>query len=943
MGNKLDNHVGIVRLLLNDMDKTDEESIEECINKLKMIFPELTSSDVEWIKVKILSIFSHHLDMGTMITDNSQDPWFMARTKDCEMFYSERNRQYLLQYRDLSPDVVSKLDSITDIIMDGFGDPKKESFARRGLVMGDVQSGKTNTYTRLCCKAVDVGYKMIILLTGTLESLRRQTQSRMDEGLVGKDSAVFIKKKATEPIGVGKINSERDDFAVFTHTEGDFKEKNAESLNIPITDLKSPVLLVIKKNAKIINNLATWLETHKSGMIKSPLLLIDDEADNASINTSDVDVTAINNGIRKVLSMFQRNTYVGFTATPYANIFINPDDDKDLYPKHFIYCLKSPSNYVGPRSVYQEDGHHHYMLKTIHLDENQYNTGLPELPYKHSKEHRLQRIPDSLREAINCFLVSCAIRDLRGMTSDHMSMLINASRFTDVQESIKDIVEQKIYQIKTAVEVNSKLNVNEALSDPSIYDLYMAWKNNYGGLEYSWVQIQNALSAAIKPIIVRSVNQKTGAKTLNYEDYKKDGLRIIAIGGNSLSRGLTLEGLCVSYFYRRAQSYDTLMQMGRWFGYRDGYSDLCKIWMTEESIEWYDGISFATEELKREFELMFALGKTPEVFGMRVRNDISGMLVTARNKMRYAGDELVIKSLDGIPVWTSSISVGNEIIEKNEQLTVELIKKLKSVKKPIYNKVTKNYVFPNVSFNFVKDFLKNYQYPETENRLFDRDAIINMINEGTLAINWDIAIQHGSGETYARLEKEGISVAKSRRTSYKVRGKSEDEYNIRFNSASLLTPFSMAEGIFNDYSSDSEVPSGIEEDLLDGSRERIEKLERIYLDNLRKAGADDIPNNPPMKAYLSTSKRRPLMLIIPLQLGVNSGTSNNIDKEEIEKIKESQKKLIDRLNTNAVPIGVALGFPMFAEYGSNYLVIKYKTTAVYEKNKGNEDLDEEDE
>ncbi len=941
MTNKLDNYAGIVSLMLENMGKSDEESIDKCIGNLKMIYPQLTPLDIEAVKKRILAIFSHHLDMGTMITDSSQEPWFMARTKDCEMFYSERNRQYLLQYRNLSPDVVSKLDSITDTIMDGFGDPKKESFARRGLVMGDVQSGKTNTYTRLCCKAVDVGYRMIILLTGTLESLRRQTQGRMDEGLVGKDSAVFIKKKATEPIGVGKINAERDDFAVFTHTESDFKEKNAESLNIPITDLKSPVLLVIKKNAKIINNLATWLETHKNGIIKSPLLLIDDEADNASINTSDTDVTAINNGIRKVLSMFQRNTYVGFTATPYANIFINPDDDKDLYPKHFIYCLKSPSNYVGPRSVYQEGGAYHYMLKTIYLDEDHYYTGLPELPYKHQKEHEMKSIPESMREAINCFVVSCAIRDLRGMTAAHMSMLINASRFTAVQESIKDIVEQRMYQIKTAVEVNSKLPIEEALSDPLIDDLHSAWENNYGHLEFTWEQVQNVLSAATKPITVRSVNQRTGAKTLNYDEYKKDGLRVIAIGGNSLSRGLTLEGLCISYFYRRAQSYDTLMQMGRWFGYRDEYSDLCRIWMTEESIEWYDGISFATEELKREFEIMFALGKTPEIFGMRVRNDITGMLVTARNKMRYAGDKLVIKSLDGTPVWTSSISVGNDKIEHNEQLTIDLIRKLKAVKEPIYNEVTKNCVFPDVSFEFVKDFLKNYQYPEAENRLFDRDAILDMINEGTLAMNWDIAIQHGSGDNYVRLSKEGINIAKSKRTSYKVRGKTEEERNIRFNSAALLTPSSMAEGIYNDYSLDG-VKVDVDYSNLKGSKQRIELLEKSYIDNLKKAGEEEIPDNPPMKAYLSTSKRRPLMLIIPLQLGINPGTTNK-DKEEAEKIKECQKNLLDRLNVNAVPIGVALGFPRFADYDSNYLVINYKTTRVYDENGGNEDLDEEDE
>ena len=930
-------------MMLDSQPKKDEETIDKCINLVKDMAKGLgdiiTDSEAETIKKSILAIFSHHLDMGTMITDNSQEPWYMASTAGIDMFYSKRNRKYLLQYRGLSDDVVAKLDSITDTIMDGFGDPKKESFARRGLVMGDVQSGKTNTYARLCCKAVDVGYKMIILLSGTLESLRRQTQGRMDEGLVGKDSAVFIKKNASEPIGVGKINCDKDEFYVFTHTESDFKEKTAEALNIPITDLKNPLLLVIKKNAKIINNLANWLETHNNhGLIKSPLLLIDDEADNASINTSDTDVTAINNGIRKVLSLFQRNTYVGFTATPYANIFINPDDNEDLYPKHFIYCLKSPSNYIGPMSVYQDDGKYHYMLKTIHMEMDE--KGLPELPYKHTKGFVIKKIPESLSEAINCFIVSCAIRDLRGSTNAHMSMLINASRFTDVQEAMTDLVQKRIYQIKSAVDNYSKLPVNEALTDPFLDDLHSAWKKNYTDCKFSWEQIQNALSVAAKPIIVKSVNQKTGSKSLNYDEYKGTGLRVIAIGGNSLSRGLTLEGLCISYFYRRAQSYDTLMQMGRWFGYRDGYSDLCRIWMTEESIDWYEGISYATEELKRDFDIMYANGKTPEVFGLRVRNDINGLLVTARNKMHYAGDKIVVKSVDGTSMFTSSVSVGNAKIEQNEQLLIDLIKKLVSERKPLWNEVTENYFFPHVSFEYVRDFLKKYQYPEAENRLFDREAILNMINEGSLATDWDIAIQHGVGDQYIRLDTVGISVKKGIRTSYKVRGNTEDSLNVRFNRAGLISPTNMKEGIYNDYSSDGVKIHREDKDLI-GDQKRIEKIEQTYIEWQKKNGNDVDTKNLPQKAYLFTAARRPLLLIIPLQLKVMSDTSSK-DSEESAFIRDSQKKLLQGFKEGATPIGVALGFPRLAGIDEDQLFIKYKTTKIYDQNGGNEDLDEDD-
>ena len=928
MTDRLDADFSTLCTLLKKRNNYDEKTVDECLPLLRIVSPELTDDDIEEIRKRALATFGHHLDMGTMITDNSQEPWFMARMKECKMFYSDRNREYLLVYKSISPDVVSKLDDITDVIMDGFGDPRSESFSRRGLVMGDVQSGKTSTYTRLCCKAVDVGYRMIILLTGTIESLRRQTQGRLDEELVGKDSAAFIKKNTTRRIGVGNIDP-NDEFFVFTHTEGDFKAKTAEALNLPITNLNNPLLLVIKKNSRIIENLANWLDSHRDGrLIRSPLLLIDDEADNASINTSKDSVTAINSGIRKVLSMFKKNTYVGFTATPYANIFIDPEDDQDLYPKHFIYCLRSPTNYIGPKSVYQDDGAHRDMLKVIYIPKDRQDLGLVELPYKHKKDHSLVEMPASMREAIDCFFVSCAIRDLRGQNRSHMSMLVNASRFTDVQDSIRDLVQEYVFKMKAAVEVNSKLPPEEARENSYIDGLYSAWDDNYSDLEFEWDAVQYALSSAIKPIAVRSVNQNNGAKSLNYDEYKSDGLRLIAVGGYSLSRGLTLEGLCVSYFYRRAQSYDTLMQMGRWFGYRDGYDDLCRIWMTEESIYWYEQISVATEELKREFAIMYNLKKTPDDFGFRVRSDITGLLVTARNKMRHAGDDIVRKSLDGTPVWTSSVSVGKRKVEHNEKLMFQMIDSLMKEKAPIFNKATHNWVFPNVSYVHVRSFLKEYEYPEMENILFDRDAILDMIDSELLTMNWDIAIQHGDGDKYLEAAKHGLSTQKTKRSSYSVRGQSDDDLNVRFTSASMMSPSNMSEGIFNDYTIDGEKLS-VPDCEIDGSPERIKFLKDTYLQRQLEVGNTDV-KDAPAKAYLRTSNRRPLMLLFPLQLGRKSGDTNTDKKELVESLGSS------------TPIGVALGFPLFGEESDERLIIKYKTSVVYSKMGGNDDLDEED-
>ncbi len=931
MDSDINFYTQLVRLKLQNDKKDDEESIVDAITFFQKTF-NYSDEVAEAVKKKILMVFGHTLDMGTMISDNSQEPWFLARTKTKKMALSNRNLSYLLQNPNLSPDVVSKLDSITDAIMDGFGDPEKESFSRRGLVMGDVQSGKTNTYTRLSCKAADVGYRMIILLTGTLENLRQQTQRRLDEGLVGYNTAAMVKKNAKEYIGAGQIDPDPE-VAVFTHTEGDFKEVVATQLNLPITDLNFPVLLVVKKNAKILDNLSVWLNNHRNGgLIRSPLLLIDDEADNASINTSKDNVTAINSHIRTILSYFQKNTYVGFTATPYANIFINPDDETDLYPDHFIYCLRSPNNYVSPKNIYQNEGKYHFMLKEIELSRDNLKTGLPEIPYKHTKTFELQLLPTSLKEAINCFLLSCAIRDIRGQTTAHMSMLINASRFTDVQESVRDRVEEYVFKVRTSIEVHSKLPVEEATRDEFIASLYTTWASNYQTIGYDWKVIQLALSSAVKTIVVRSVNQKNGAKQLNYEDYKNDGLRLIAIGGNSLSRGLTLEGLCISYFYRRAQSYDTLMQMGRWFGYRDGYSDLCRIWMTRESIMWYEQISYATEELKREFILMYNNKKTPREFGFRVKSDITGLMVTARNKMRYAGDDVIVKSLNGTPILTSSISTTIEKIQSNEELVFSTIQKL--MKYHIHNSVTDNDVFVDIPAEFIKDFIQQLEYPEENNIIFDRGAIIGMLDSGAISGNWDLAIQHGSGDEYNRLAELGLHIKKSNRSNYCC-----FEDRIQFYSNSLMGPSHMREGLYNNY-----LPGEILDDSfngkLDGSKERIKALESKYLDQLKEAGETDPPETPPAKAYLSTDKRRPILLIYPLDL------FHDMTDDGSENYKAKRELLIE-IGRGATPIGVAIGFPKYYVDPNNpladRLLIKYKTTVVYNKMGGNEDLDQEDE
>lgn len=311
------------------------------------------------------------------------------------------------------------------------------------------------------------------------------------------------------------------------------------------------------------------------------MLMIDDEADNASINTNkqDEDPTKINNYIRKILKLFARNTYVGFTATPFANVFIgyNTQDEMladDLFPRHFIYSLESPSNYCGAKKYFFNENSNVRFIKD-------HNEQL--FPLRHRKEWVGTELFKSFYHAINVFLLANAIRDVREIDKNtHRSMLINMSRFTKVQFVIKDIVTDYFDNMKRAVKQNCRCRKEDYMKNPYISSLYNSFAEEYEGSSWNgrsatWDEVFSILPESIKDIEIAVVNSARNSSKVDYSKHEKDGLRVIAIGGLALSRGLTLEGLCVSYFYRNTATFDVLMQMGRWFGYRDDYGDLCKI------------------------------------------------------------------------------------------------------------------------------------------------------------------------------------------------------------------------------------------------------------------------------------------------------------------------------------------------------------------------------
>ena len=610
------------------------------------------------------------MGLGVLFDSDTYTPWLADRRGEINFYYWGRYRQ-LLQEK-MSGDVVQKIDNITDKILDHLEDPHKDGkWERRGLVVGHVQSGKTANYIGVMSKAADAGYKVIIVLGGLLNSLRNQTQKRIDSDFFG-----FCTKDKKE-IGVARFDNSRRPLSLTTAVE-DFRKTTADRVQIDLNALNEPVVLVLKKNVTTLRNLQNWLNaSNKRGLSEYPMLLIDDEADHASINTNkaDRDPTKINQGIRELLKMFPRNSYLGYTATPFANIFIDPETEsemqdgemyRDLFPRDFIFSLDPPSNYIGPSAVFDDEP----TVDILHeIDDNE-----DLLPIVHGKNFVPTELPPSLKKAIKCFLLVKTIRELDGQKKKHHSMMINVSRFTDVQENLKIIVARYLSDYQYAIKNYAGLPIDDALRDSALLrELKQVWEEEFADFDqgwskrrFSWDEVQHQLNASVSSIVVLSINNKS-TDHLDYDDYP-DGRSIIAVGGLGLSRGLTLEGLSVSYFLRNSIMYDTLLQMGRWFGYRDGYKELCRIFMTAEAASWYGHISSAVEELREEFREMERLGLTPLEFGLKVRSHPAALIVTARNKMCEAEEFVCQIALAGRFAETSRLINEEEVFDYNKKV-----------------------------------------------------------------------------------------------------------------------------------------------------------------------------------------------------------------------------------------------------------------------------------
>lgn len=746
-----------IRIFLPASTSVTPEQIEDAVTQMLHV-PNFAAIDKAALIREVQAIYNIRMDEFRIIEkEESRLPWINDKKTSIEWNFWNRYRDYLQDEKNYPEAVLNQLDKLTNRTLDGLFNPDQNVLiSKYGLVVGQVQSGKTSNYTGLICKAADAGFKLIIVLAGIHNNLRSQTQLRLDEGFLGFDTQfqrAFNTGQHTIGVGIGK-NALPVHSVTSSSDNGDFSARTTQTFNT-----NEPIVAVVKKNTKVLEKLFQWLSSQASINAKGErrinnksLLLIDDEADNASINTNkDEDKsTKINEHIRNILRLFDKSGYVGYTATPFANIFI-PIEEDQLFPKDFIINIQAPSNYIGPEKVFgirvlEDDEISDEVLPIVNRIDDYQNF----VPNGHKRESELpDSIPDSLRLAIKSFIITCAIRRLRGQEMAHNSMLIHVSRFINWQDHIKELVESTFDFYRRGIEMKIPSILEEMRQvfevDTDNYKSYTTVSQQILDTElrgidsatqiHEWAEVEKQLREAAVRIQVKKINGGS-ADALNYYDHKK-GLSVIAIGGDKLSRGLTLEGLSVSYYLRASRMYDTLMQMGRWFGYRPGYVDLCRLFTSSELNEWFCHITLASEELRSEFDYMSDVaGSTPEQYALKVRTHPGVLQISASNKIRRAVN--VDVSWAGRLVESYQLQKNPIVVKSNLDATVDLISSLDANFKTNRN----NFLWKNVSPELIRPLFQKFKVPDSLVRV-DPGNLLQFIDvqiaNGELT-NWSVGL-----------------------------------------------------------------------------------------------------------------------------------------------------------------------------------------------------------
>lgn len=597
------------------------------------------------------------------------DEWLQRSSEAGENFYWKRLERFLSQEltekygRERAGRIVRSIDEATLVIMRNMANPMRDKFSYKGLVVGYVQSGKTANFTALIAKAVDTGYRLIIVLAGIHSVLRRQTQVRLDRELTGVNDIRSEGRYIEHPDAMHHWKR-------LTTAVRDFEE----GFHDPFESLGSlglPALAVVKKNTRTLDKLINYFsDASPETRARIPVLVIDDEADQASIDTNannpDADLTRTNDLIRKLLGLFDKKTYIGYTATPFANVLIDMNSrndirEDDLYPRNFIVSLPEPEGYFGT-SKFFSGNLAEWFVREIPSDERRDLIDGGEMTA-------------CLSEAIDLFILASAVRNLREDDRKPMSMLVHVSHINRDMNIVNELIQDYVGNIVGRY----NRTIHNATLKSQFSQEWISYKANAEAINNElntahpipdfdevWEEVANVLPV----LTIVELNSSSDDK-LDYSS--NQGVKVIAIGGNQLSRGFTLEGLMISYYLRSSKQYDTLLQMGRWFGYREGYEDLTRIFTTETILDSFEHLALVETELRSEIHRYEDEGLTPMDMAVAIR-DHHTLTVTAPKKMG-AGRPMRISysksinqtiwlPLDNPDVLAENYELGNRFIEK---------------------------------------------------------------------------------------------------------------------------------------------------------------------------------------------------------------------------------------------------------------------------------------
>jgi hypothetical protein len=642
------------------------------------------------------------------------DEWYadwLLNTNISNKYYWDRLEEYLKRNftKKFSMEKALKntksIHNASDKVISRLENPRKASFQTKGLVIGHVQSGKTANFTALIAKAADAGYKLIIVLAGLHNNLRSQTQLRLDQELTG--------DPAKEINNVG-LPVESKQWVKLTGTN-DFITNDSVRLETQ-SQYSRPILLIVKKRPEILNKVIEWItKANETTRRNIPLLMIDDEADLATIDAStDGNPRPTNKAIRDILNLFIKNAYVGYTATPFANMLIDKrtnDDDlgRDLFPRNFIVSLPKPDDYIGAEQIFAK-GHDKYYVK--HLKDT-------EIPFYSNERHQngSLTITQSLKEAFYSFILSAACRYSRGHEPEPMTMLIHTTHLQHGHGAMYGIVENFRKKF-TALWKSSDRDLEIILKKLWEANFLPATEELYHDRVISFEDIKEYISPFLKKLKVLKLNSASDDEL----DYAKNkDIKVIAIGGNTLSRGLTLEGLMTSFFLRNSNTYDTLLQMGRWFGYREGYEDLTRIYTSKKLANYFEDLAHVEQQVREDIAKYEDDRLTPEQISPLIRSH-KNLKITSPNKM--GAGKLITPTYSRKTAQTTWLPLNNKaLLNQNLDMADQFISRLKS--KYGSNEVGGSHLLKKVSYKKIIEFLSNFNYDGLPG--FDASEIIRYI------------------------------------------------------------------------------------------------------------------------------------------------------------------------------------------------------------------------